>query len=109
MFLMLFPLAHSSHVCPSETSLDHLEITLPPLATLFFFSFPLTKKKQLPGFQRDTHLVPGIPKVVAISVSHCNKRLYGVNVFLLHFCDAGAGRQQGEASESLHVGIAFQL
>lgn len=69
----------------------------------------LTKKRQLPGFQRDTHLVPGIPKVVAVSVSHCDKRLYGVNVFLLHFCDAGAGCQQGEASKSLNIGISFQL
>lgn len=67
------------------------------------------KKRQLPGFQRETHLVPGIPKVVAIGVSHCNKRLYGVNVFLLHFCDAGAGCKQGEASKSLNIGISFQL
>ena len=53
--------------------------------------------------------MPGISKVVAIGVCHRNKRLYGVDVFLLHFCDAGAGRQQGEASKSLNIGISLQL
>lgn len=58
---------------------------------------------------RDTHLMPGVPEVVAVGVSHRDERLYGVDVLLLHFCDAGAGGQQGEAREGLNVGISFQL
>lgn len=53
--------------------------------------------------------MPGIPKVVAVGVRHRDKRLYGVDVFLLHFRDAGAGRQQGEARKSLNVGVSLQL
>ena len=58
---------------------------------------------------RDTHLVPGIPEVVAVGVSHSDERLYGVNVLLLHLRDAGAGCQQGEACKGLDIGISFQL
>ena len=53
--------------------------------------------------------MPGIPEVVAVRVSHRDERLYGVDVLLLHLCDARAGRQQGEAREGLNVGISFQL
>lgn len=53
--------------------------------------------------------MPRVAKVVAISVSHGDERLYGVNVLLLHFRDAGAGCQQGEASKGLNIGISFQL
>lgn len=58
---------------------------------------------------RDANLMPRVAKVVAISVSHGNERLYGVNVLLLHFCDAGAGCQQGKAGKGLNIGISFQL
>lgn len=53
--------------------------------------------------------MPGIPQVVAIRVSHRDERLDGVDVLLLHFGDAGAGCQQGEAGKGLNVGISFQL
>jgi hypothetical protein len=53
--------------------------------------------------------MPGVAKVVAIGVSHSDECLYGVDVFLLHFCDAGAGCQQGKASKGLNIGISFQL
>lgn len=58
---------------------------------------------------REAYLMPRVAKVVAISVSHGDKCLYGVDVLLLHFCDAGAGCQQGEASKGLNIGISFQL
>ena len=66
-------------------------------------------EKATTGLSRDAHLVPGVPEVVAVSVSHGDERLYGVNVLLLHLRDAGAGRQQGEACEGLDIGISFQL
>lgn len=68
-----------------------------------------TEEKVIYRLSQETHLMPGIPKIVAVGVSHCNKCLYSVDIFLLHLCDAGAGCQQGEASKSLNVGISFQL
>lgn len=55
------------------------------------------------------YLMPGVAKVVAVGVSHSDEGLDGVDVFLLHLRDAGAGCQQGKASEGLDIGVAFQL
>ena len=52
--------------------------------------------------------MPGIPEVVAVSVSHGDERLYGVNVLLLHIRDAAAGRQLGEARKGLDIGTSFR-
>ena len=60
--------------------------------------------------QRATeHLMPGIAQVVAISVGHSDEGLDGIDVLLLHFCDARASRQQGEPRQCLHVCISLQL
>lgn len=56
-----------------------------------------------------SHLVPGVAQVVSISVGDHDKSLYGVNVLLLHFCDAGAGSQQRKPGQCLNVGIPLQL
>lgn len=53
--------------------------------------------------------MPGVAQVVAIRVCHSDQGLDGVDVLLLHFCDAGAGRQQGEPGQSLNVSIPLQL
>lgn len=55
------------------------------------------------------HLVPGVAQVVSVSVSHSDEGLDGVDVLLLHLCDAGAGRQQREAGQRLHVRVPLQL
>lgn len=51
------------------------------------------------------HLVPGVAQVVSISVGDHDKSLYGVDVLLLHFCDAGAGGQQRKPGQCLNVRI----
>lgn len=53
--------------------------------------------------------MPGVPQVIAISVRHSDQGLDGVDVLLLHLCDAGAGCQQGEPGQSLNVRIPLQL
>lgn len=53
--------------------------------------------------------MPGVAKVVSVSVGHSDQGLDGVNVLLLHLCDAGRGCQQGEPGQSLDVCIPFQL
>lgn len=51
--------------------------------------------------------MPGVAQVVPIGVSHSDEGLDGVDVLLLHLCDAGAGCQQGEPGQSLDVGVSF--
>ncbi len=58
---------------------------------------------------KTANLVPGVAQVVAVSVGHSDEGLDGVNVLLLHFCDAWAGCQQGEPGQGLHVCIPLQL
>lgn len=41
----------------------------------------------------ELYLVPGVAQVVPIGVSHSDEGLDGVDVLLLHLCDAGAGGQ----------------
>lgn len=53
--------------------------------------------------------MPGVAQVVAVSVSHGDQRLNGVDVLLLHLCDAGAGGQQGEPGQGLDVSVSLQL
>lgn len=55
------------------------------------------------------YLVPGVAQVVAISVSHSDEGFDGVDVLLLHFCDARAGCQQSETCQGLDVCISLQL
>lgn len=55
------------------------------------------------------HLVPGVAQVVAISVGHSDEGLDGVDVLLLHFCDAGASCEQGEPRQGLYVRVPLQL
>lgn len=59
--------------------------------------------------KRRANLMPGVAQVVAISVGHSDERLDGVNVLLLHLCDARAGCQQGEPCQGLHICIPLQL
>lgn len=54
-------------------------------------------------------LMPGVAQVVAISVGHSDEGLDGIDVLLLHFCDAGASCQQGEPRQRLYVRIPLQL
>ena len=58
---------------------------------------------------RTVDLMPGVAKVIAISVGHSDEGLDGVNVLLLHFWDARAGRQQGEPRQGLHIRVPLQL
>lgn len=53
--------------------------------------------------------MPGVAQVVAISVGHSDKGLDGIDVLLLHLCDARASCQQGEPRQRLHVRISLQL
>lgn len=53
--------------------------------------------------------MPGVAQVVSISVGHSDQGLNGVNILLLHLCDAGAGCKQGESGQSLNIGISLQL
>lgn len=53
--------------------------------------------------------MPGVAQVVSISVGHSDQCLDGVNVLLLHLCDAGTGRQQGESGQGLDIRIPLQL
>lgn len=53
--------------------------------------------------------MPGVAQVVAISVGHSDEGLDGIDVLLLHFCDARASCQQGEPCQGLHVRISLQL
>lgn len=53
--------------------------------------------------------MPRVSQVVPVSVSHCDEGLDGINVLLLHLGDACARREQGEASQSLHICISLQL
>ncbi len=53
--------------------------------------------------------MPGVAQIVPVSVSHSNQRLDGVDVLLLHLCDAGTGCQQGEPGQGLNVCIPLQL
>lgn len=53
--------------------------------------------------------MPRIAKIVAICVSNCNECLNGINVLLLHFCNAGTGSQQGKTSKGLYISISFKL
>lgn len=58
---------------------------------------------------RSTNLMPGVAQVIAVSVSHSDEGLDGVDVLLLHFSDARAGSEQSEPRESLNVGVPLQL
>lgn len=53
--------------------------------------------------------MPGIAQVVPIGVSDSDECLDGVDVFLLHLCDAGAGSQQGKSGQCLDISISFKL
>lgn len=53
--------------------------------------------------------MPGVAQVIAVSVSHSDEGLDGVDVLLLHFSDARAGSEQSEPRESLNVGVPLQL
>lgn len=53
--------------------------------------------------------MPGVAQVVAVRVGHSDERLNGINILLLHFCDAGARCQQGEPGQGLYVCIPLQL
>lgn len=53
--------------------------------------------------------MPGIAQVVPVGVGYSDQGLDGVDVLLLHLGDAGAGCQQGEPGQGLHVGVTFQL
>lgn len=53
--------------------------------------------------------MPGVAQVVAVGVGHSDEGLDGVDVLLLHLGDAGAGRQQREAGQRLHVRVPLQL
>lgn len=53
--------------------------------------------------------MPGVAQIVPVGVGHGDQGLDGVDVFLFHLGDAGAGRQQGEPGQGLHVGVALQL
>ena len=53
--------------------------------------------------------MPGVAQVVPVGVGHSDQGLDGVDVLLLHLCDAGAGCQQGESGQSLDIGIPLQL
>ena len=53
--------------------------------------------------------MPGVAQVVSVSVGHSDQGLDGVNVLLLHLCDAGTGCQQGESGQGLNIGISLQL
>lgn len=55
------------------------------------------------------HLMPGVAQVVAVSVGHSDEGLDGVNVLLLHLCDARASCQQGEPRQRLHIRVSLQL
>lgn len=64
---------------------------------------------ELCSFSMIMHLMPGVAKVVSISVGNSDQRLYSVNILLLHLCDAGAGCQQREPGQGLNIGISLQL
>lgn len=53
--------------------------------------------------------MPRVAQVVSISVGHSDQCLNGVNVLLLHLCDAGAGCQQGESGQGLDISVSLQL
>lgn len=42
-------------------------------------------------------------------MGHSDEGLDGINVLLLHFCNARAGGQQREPGQCLHIGIPLQL
>lgn len=58
---------------------------------------------------KTANLMPGVAQVVAISVGHSDEGLDGINVLLLHFCNARAGCQQGEPRQRLHIRVPLQL
>lgn len=58
---------------------------------------------------KTANLMPGVAQVVAISVGHSDKGLDGIDVLLLHFCNARAGCQQGEPRQRLHIRVPLQL
>ena len=53
--------------------------------------------------------MPGVAQVVSVRVGYSDQGLDGVNVLLLHLCDAGTGRQQGESGQGLDVCVSLQL
>lgn len=53
--------------------------------------------------------MPRVSQVIPISVSYRDKGLDSIDVLLLHLRDPRAGCKQGEASQSLHIRISFQL
>lgn len=58
---------------------------------------------------KTTNLMPGVAQVVAISVSHSDEGLDGVDVLLLHFSNARAGSEQSEPRQSLNIRVSLQL
>ena len=55
------------------------------------------------------HLMPGVAKVISISVRDSDEGLDGVNVLLLHLCDTGASCEQSEPGQGLDICISLQL
>lgn len=53
--------------------------------------------------------MPGVAQVVSVRVGHSDQGFDGVDVLLLHLCDTGAGRQQGESGQGLDVRVPLQL
>lgn len=53
--------------------------------------------------------MPGVAQVVSVSMSYSDQGLDGVNILLLHLCDAGTGCQQGESGQGLDICISLQL
>lgn len=53
--------------------------------------------------------MPGVAQIVPISVSYSDESLNGVNVLLLHFCNAGTSCEQCKPGQGLDIGITLQL
>lgn len=53
--------------------------------------------------------MPGVAQVVPISVCHSDEGLNGVNILLLHLCNAGASSEQCKPSQGLNIRITLQL
>lgn len=53
--------------------------------------------------------MPGVSKIVPISVSYSDQSLDGVDVLLFHLCDAGTGCQKSESGQGLNIRISLQL
>lgn len=53
--------------------------------------------------------MPGVAQVVPVSVCYSDEGLNGVNVLLLHLCNAGASSEQCKPGQGLNICITLQL